>query len=489
MRRSVLAVLVPCTALLAVSLTSACKEDGSGPGPGDQDQVACADTCLGLPRDDGGAGLIRPSDLIYVGAFRLPAGPNGDERPETFSYGGNAMAYWADGDSLGPDDGYPGSLFITGHDRLAYGELPDGSRLAEVTIPAPATGQLDGLPVAELLQGFYDVTGGLFDGLDEIPRIGLAVLDLPETGPRIHIAWGAHFQEPPQPSHAMIGMDLSDPQPVGAWYVGDATLYAVNGYMLTLPADWADAHANGRRLATGRYRDGGWSGKGPALFAYLPVDGTGTPAAAGTRLDATTLLQYEDSQVDDDPTHGSLDYYQHADEWEGATWLTTPDGRSALVLSGTKAVGYKYWYGFTDPDAPGDVCVEVALVDQFVTCRCSCGGPCPDSDYDGCSSHLDNRGWWSQAFNAQLLFYDPAELAAVADGLADPWTPQPYAAKDLDPVLFLNPAGIEEEILGTGPQRHYRLGPVTFDPDHGLLYVLELFADEAKPVVHVFRVD
>jgi len=43
-------------------------------------------------------------------------------------------------------------------------------------------------------------------------------------------------------------------------------------------------------------------------------------------------------------------------------------------------------------------------------------------------------------------------------------------------------------MLGTGVQRRFRLGDVTFDRANGLLYVLELFADGAKPVVHAWRV-
>ncbi len=66
------------------------------------------------------------------------------------------------------------------------------------------------------------------------------------------------------------------------------------------PALWADGNANGRYLATGRYRDGGWSGMGPALFAYRPwVDGSGTPAPSGPYLEETTLLLYENSMNTD----------------------------------------------------------------------------------------------------------------------------------------------------------------------------------------------
>jgi hypothetical protein len=44
-------------------------------------------------------------------------------------------------------------------------------------------------------------------------------------------------------------------------------------------------------------------------------------------------------------------------------------------------------------------------------------------------------------------------------------------------------------MLGWGEQRRYRIGPAAYDRANGLLYVLELYADGAKPVVHVWRVE
>ena len=34
----------------------------------------------------------------------------------------------------------------------------------------------------------------------------------------------------------------------------------------------------------------------------------------------------------------------------------------------------------------------------------------------------------------------------------------------------------------------YRIGGTAYDREHGLIYVIERFADGVKPVVHVFRV-
>ena len=68
--------------------------------------------------------VVNPADIEYLGAFRLPGG---EDPPLTFAYGGNAMTF-------NPDNN---TLFITGHDRIAYGDVTDGDQVAEVSIPEP----------------------------------------------------------------------------------------------------------------------------------------------------------------------------------------------------------------------------------------------------------------------------------------------------------------------------------------------------------------
>ena len=228
---------------------------------------------------------------------------------------------------------------------------------------------------------------------------------------------------------------------------------------------------------------------GPALFAYLPwVDEHGSPAPSGSHLPETTLLLYRSSQ-DTEQIEGCLNGYQHPDEWEGAAWITTASGKSAVLFAGTKSVGAKYWYGFTNPDGAEYPCVEEEMVGDFTLCRLADGSPCPAEDFVECSGHNDYRGWWSTHFAAQFLLYDPADLARVVAGELAPWEPQPYASIDIDDTLLLNPSGIEPDMLGVGIQRRYRIGEVAYDREHSMLYVLELFADQAKPVVHVWQID
>lgn len=480
---------MPTSLILAVAASACGLFQAVGPGGEEAGDVAAEglESAEATPPPIVSADLVRPEDLVYRGAFRLPGA---DERPKTFAYGGAAMTFRPDGDAEGDDDGFPGSLFVMGHDRLPYGELPDGNQIAELAIPAPVIADTpEALPTATFLQDFADVAGSAFDGLDEIPRAGLLYLDAPETGPGIHLAWGQHLQpDPAVPSHAWIDPLLSSPALQGPWFIAGLSPYSANGYLLEIPADWAHAYAQGRVVGAGRYRDGGWSGMGPALVAYQPwVDADGTPASAGANLEATVLLLYQDSTQTDSIEH-ALQGYQHPDEWEGAAWVTSPSGRSAVLFVGTKATGDKYWYGYIHPGSADLPCVDVDMVGQMTTCRLADGSPCSQEDLGGCGNHTDYRGWWSTRFDAQFLLYDPADLARVATGEMESWEPQPYARIDVDEHLFLNPARVEEDLLGTGDQRRYRLGEVAYDRENGLLYVLELFADGAKPVVHVWQV-
>jgi hypothetical protein len=278
---------------------------------------------------------------------------------------------------------------------------------------------------------------------------------------------------------------------MGAWFIGDHNLYSVNGYMFDIPAAWADAHAESRYLATGRFRDGGQGGMGPALFAYRPWLAGAAPPITGTHLPATTLLLYENVYNTDDFVR-DLDGYQHADEWEGGAWLTTPSGKSAVLFAGTKSTGAKHWYGYVNPTGPEYPCVDAHVTD-FLTCRLADGSACPAGDMAGCCDEgagtcVSYRGWWSTRFDAQLILYDPADLAQVAAGTMESWEPQPYDTLDIDERLYLDPPEWDVVNLGWGVQRRYRVGAAAYDHGSALLYVLELYADEAKPVVHVWRI-
>lgn len=434
--------------------------------------------------------VIDPATFEYLGAFRLPGE---EDRPRTFAYGGNAMTFNPNGDANGEADGFPGSLFITGHDRIAYGDLPDGSQIAEISIPQPViSDNMQDLNTGEFIQDFEDVLEGYFTGLEEIPRIGLTYLDRPETGPLLHFGWGQHMQFEDAPSHGWFNPQLGEAEVNGIWYMGGQHPYATTGYIFEIPADFAEAYTGGRYLATGRMRDGGQNSMGPTLFAYRPWLDDSSPAPNGTHLEVVTLLQYGNVYNSEGFKH-ALNGYQHPDEWEGGAWLSNAGGESAVLFAGTKGTGEVFWYGYMHQDGPEYVCVDEHVEDIEFMCQHADGSHCSQADLSGCcdaeaGTCASERGWWSSSFNAQMILYDPADLARVVTGEWEPWQPQPYAVLDIDEHLYLSAPEWDEAALGRGDQRLSRIGDVAYDQQNGLLYVLELYADEAKPVVHVWRV-
>ncbi len=439
-----------------------------------------------IPNDE----TLSMVDFQYMGAFRLPGE---SDPPETFAYGGNAMTFNPDGDIHGEMDGYPGSLFIMGHDRIAYGGLADGSQVAEINIPpAVISRNLDELNRADFIQDFSNVLEGSFTDLEEIPRVGMAYLNNPQTGPRIHFAWGQHLQSDVFPTHGWFEPNLKKLSVRGFWSVGKQDPYSTNGYMFEIPSDWADQYLGGRYLATGRMRDGGMGGMGPSLFAIRPWQDDGSAYPDGTTLQEIELIHYETAYETEEFTK-AMTGYQHADEWEGGAWITTESGKSAVLFAGTKSNGDMFWYGYMHPDGEANVCVDHHADGFERMCRTSAGGFCADKDLHGCcdadlGTCISNRGWWSNRFDAQLILYDPVDLARVVMKELQPWQVQPYLSIDIDDFLYLNPPEWENLNLGWGNQRRYRIGDVAYDRENGILYILELFADEAKPVVHVWQI-
>ncbi len=400
------------------------------------------------------AGRIEADDLVYQGAFRLPEGSNGSD----WNYSGQAMTYYPGGDSSGPDDGYPGSFFIIGHDHQQY--------VSEISIPVPVISTLknpDELNTAETLQEFQEITGEMFGEL-EIPVAGIEYLPAQgsQTSGKLHFCWGEHFQDF-EISHGWCETDLSNPQPAGGWYFGNYTNYVSNDYLFKIPEQWANTHAPGQLLATGRFREGGWSGRGPALFAFAPWN-VDNPPAGGARIETITpLLLYgiQEPGIPEIVTDDSMEMenYEEADSWSGGAWLSV-GGNSSVVFVGTKAVGS--WYGFANgvvwpidcepPDCPG----------------------VPEYPYD-------NRGWWAEEYNARIIFYDTEELTRVVNGEMNPWEPQAYATLDINQYLF------DPEIDVVRYKRQL-VGAMCFDTTNSLLYVVERQADSEKSLVHVWKV-
>ena len=397
------------------------------------------------------SGRITPGDLIYLGAFRLPEGIS---ETSTWEWGGTAMTFFPDGDKSGSADGFPGSLYGAGH---AWEH-----RISEIDIPVPVVSSgkdPDDLNTAMTLREFTDV---LDVSALEIPRTGIEYLPSKEsqTEGKLYFCIGQHMEElEKRATHGMINMGLSLSEKQGLWKIGDFLNYVTNDYLFAVPQNWADEYAGGKSLATGRFRDGGQGAMGPSLIVIAPCE-SGSSPPAGTVLDAESLLLYDSVYLDNPRI---MDNYHHSDEWSGGVWVTAGD-KAAVIFVGTKGYG-DCWYGFSN---------GVVWDEPYP--------PVPEFPHD-------RRGWWSTEFKASFLFYDPSDLAAVANGTKGSWEPQPYECADVGEYLFNG----DHESYDTGHgteyvQRKYRFGGCAYDRDNRILYVFELFADGDKPVIHAWKV-
>lgn len=387
--------------------------------------------------------LISPQDLEYLGAFRMPQGSN----ETSWEWGGTAAAYYPDGDPEGPDDGYPGSIFATGHEWE--------QQVSEISIPVPIISDVkdtNDLNTAVTLQEFSIIRGDLF-GYLEVPRVGLEYL--PKQGEqktdKLYYCWGQHMQEGDYgPSHGWFELDLSDPQIQGPWSIDGQLKYVTTDYIFAIDEEWASANTPGKLLATGRFRDGGQGAQGPSIIAYGSW-GEGNPPPSGSSLSNIPLLVYS-SVYDDAEGIYAVNDYHHSDEWSGGAWLTS-GGKTAVIFAGIKGLG-DCWYGFYD----GTVWPEEP--------------PYPEEG-------PGERGWWSDDFTARIVFYDPSDLTRVARGEMEPYQPQPYAVMDIDDILYNIP---EYEL------RH--LGALSFDRENAIIYLFEFRGDyeNDKPLVHAWKI-
>ncbi len=397
--------------------------------------------------------LLHSDDLQYLGAFRLP-----DEGEYGWNYAGFAATFYPGGDPTGPIDGYPGSIFALGHDHL--------QEVSEITIPVPIISpsqNVNDLNTSQTLQGFHDITGGMFGDLEQ-PTAGLAYLSAQgaQTTEKLHFCWGQmQNSQDFEPSHGWCEMDLSNPQPAGPWYFDGYTNYTTCDYMFEIPEAWASQNTPGQLLVTGRFRIGQWGGLGPTLFAYGPWN-DGNPPDPNSTLETLTPLLLYGIQMPGAPEIATddsmkMNHFKTADDWSGGAWLTKGN-RSAVVLLGTKALGNS-WYGFAD----GTVWPEKP--------------PYPDVP----PWPYDDRGYWSDSTKTQVLFFDPSELAAVAGGDIPTWAPQPYDSLDIDEYLF-------DPVFDPYRAKYHFVGATCFDGANGFIYIFERRADEEKCLVHVWSI-
>lgn len=318
---------------------------------------------------------LMPSDLEYLGAFRLPTSRAGSALGFTYTIG--ALTYTPYGDTAA--DGFPGALVIAGH-------VSENGPVAKISIPAPvASRTLAELPRAAVLQSF--VRFGTFppqqqramalhrDEETDTTYVAMTDAYLPTTDTLRIMSWG-----PPS---------LSSYGPM-RWVGGDR-VHCFGDYLFQIPKWWSDKYAPGRFLGMGRHRWGDLCGQGPAIYAMNPH---ADPADSLQPLSTVPMLRYL-PRVNNQPT-GPMVSYSHGGDFYPAAAFLESGRKSALLMSGRKGLGGG-WYGT----------------------RC------------GEQGFHDTVG-----YRSHFIFYNPDELGRVAKGELAGHLPQPYAGLDITPLTI-----------------------------------------------------
>jgi hypothetical protein len=404
--------------------------------------------------------LIQPSDLTYLGAFRLP---------DDFNWGALGLSFYPNG------NGSAGTLLVTGFQQLYDPAHPGescwdpnwdcGAYYGEIAIPTPERAtNWENLPMADLVRPVTRFDGGLaatvhreylfVSDLEYVPRRGA------QTDDKLYGAINLWYAE------GVMGTDtfptiwfanLDGTGARGMFHVGpaDDPLYhgrKMGSYLFSVPAWYAEQYLDGRTLITGRARgtpaseepvttSGG--SQGPTLFAFHPWD-SDDPSG---NLDALPLLYYRVKFPDcagpnvGDPANCDYPNYTMCDNWTAGAFVEN-DTKRAIMLLGLKGLGTN--------------CYDEPPVE--------CHDPCDAS-----------HGYHCHPYEHQVIFYDVDELGQSALGNRDPWTVLPYAI--WRPAEFYR-----RDTPCESP------GGMTFDKGSGRLFVVErgLGGEINAAVVHVW---
>ena len=372
--------------------------------------------------------LIQFADLLYLGAFRLPDQfVNGDG----FTIGGRPVAY----------NPARNSLFIGSRN----------GRLAEVNIPAPVnSGDVNALPFASFLQGFYDPTEG---NLWQVAADGASIDGILVHGDRLYGSASIYYDanNTQRVSHYSRSTDLSAPSFAGMAPVWQSDMTGfVSGFMANVPAEWQQKL--GGPAVTGQcclpivWRTS-W---GPSAFAWNPQQLTG-----GNLVPATPLLYYPGAH----PTLGHWD-------GSGATYGGTTQINGVAIIAGTRTALY---FG---RNGVGPFCYGNGTSDKGLV-----GTIGPDNEaycYDPSSTA---KGQHAYPYQYQIWAYDLNDLAAVKAGTKQPWDVVPY--------------GVWPFALPT-PEPMVRIGGIGYDSSRQVIYVSQLLADQDgygyRPIIHALKI-
>lgn len=383
------------------------------------------------------SGLLQPANFVYAGAFRLPLGP---DTPNSFDYGGTALAF------------YPahGSLLAVGNSQF--------QRTAEISIPTPVVSiHLADLPRATIMQTWTDVLAGRLNTVDL--GFGRSIIggfapldaDLVVTAWVYYDAGGdqvlSHFKTRTNFA-AITPSDVVGPYqvvvPVPGYETGGAGFVA--GWMVPVPAEWqADL---GGPYFTGQCGLPiiSRSSSGPSVSVFDPTQIGISPSIA------QMLLGYPYTQATIGAWNSTGQLYNAACDFGG---YIAPAGTNSLLFFG-RSGGGPFCYGAGTDDPSLNLLPVPGSPGQIY---------CYDPVYQ-------NEGTHGYPYTFFVWAYDLHDLADVKLGRRHPWDVVPYATWTLT-----LPFTVDNHLL-TG---------ATYDPGTQRVFLSCPGQDGALPVIHVLQ--
>lgn len=391
--------------------------------------------------------LLKRSDLVYEGAFRVPKGQLGDNSTEydRFAYGGSAIAF----------NPSRNSLFMVGH--------PYGNRLVEISIPQIInSNDINKLKTAEVIQPAVDITEGHLNNLalDGSPLThpvpgGFLVYNNRLIGSAF-VYFDAAYKGYRSHFYASLNWSQEGPNFHGMYIVGTdehANGGFVGGYMALIPPEWQSVLGGPALTGLGGVPIISRSSYGPCAWVFNPDDLGGKEPVPATMLvgypqEHETLGKWGSS-------YKSL-YYNMATEIRG---LVFPFGTSSVLFFGRHGLG---------ETGQGDSCYGIGTSDKVQAQQ-------DHYCYDPVNSY---KGTHAYPYVYHVWAYDAHDLALVKKGEINPWDVKPYAIWHLTFPFAVDNA----HILGAA-----------YDPNTHRIFISEYGGErtpyEPYPLVHVFKVN
>lgn len=378
---------------------------------------------------------ILANDVKYLGAFRLPN--TGTRLKSRFPYGGDVMAFNPRGNSG------KGSLYINGHDHHQL--------VAEVSIATPRkTKSLKELEIAELVQPFDDITGGMINSYKgHKMKLGGLCISHEQIYWDIYLWYNVKGVN--LPSHGISSLNLSRPKSAGMWKIGNIHMQKTAGYMCEIPEVWESRF--GCQLITGASCLAGRaiSSEGPAAFGFLSKEEYEKLPELGSSFKASDFLWYDLKHKPQVMINNAKIRWNKANSVGGCVFpVSQGKDKSSLIYFVKMGMHPEDWYG-------------------------------PAKDFPGKGNLCSNaKGYHGAPYKATMWFYDPIDLLKSKQNQMDPYAIQPYLVVDISDLLKTDCMNISA---------------CTLDPERSRIYAIEKSADtafspyERWPLVHVFEIN